>query len=46
MNVVVLPLTLHGMDFLFFEYYFSYLGFKNIVLYLMTNLGTPSDVIH
>ncbi len=24
----------------------SYLGFKNIVLYLMTNLGTPSDVIH
>ena len=25
---------------------FSYLGFKNIVLYLMTNLGTPADVIH
>jgi len=25
---------------------YSYLGFKNIVLYLMTNLGTPSDVIH
>jgi ankyrin repeat protein len=24
----------------------SYLGFKNIVLYLMTNMGTPSDVVH
>jgi len=23
-----------------------FLGFKNIFLYLLTNLGTPSDVIH
>ena len=22
------------------------MGFKNIVLYLMTNLGSPSDVVH
>jgi hypothetical protein len=26
--------------------FISYLGFKNIVLYLMTNMGTPSDVVH
>ena len=25
---------------------YSHLGFKNIVLYLMTNMGTPNDVIH
>jgi len=32
--------------YLFLLNFYSYLGFKNIVLYLMTNIGTPSDVIH
>jgi hypothetical protein len=39
------PLTLHG-KLIIIVIFCSFLGFKNVFLYLLTNLGTPAEVIH